>query len=161
MWAPRIQRYPAQVGMNQDWIGRTVPASNTYVVGREKIREFAAAIGEVSPVCNDVDAARQAGYADVIAPPTFAIVMSMRALSAVIHDPDLGLDFARVVHGDQRFRHQRPIVAGDELRVDITIESIRSMAGNDILSARADITDASGQAVCSTWSTLVAREAAA
>jgi len=75
----------------------------------------------------------------------------------VVKDPALGLDYSRVVHGNQRFSYTRPIVAGDELSVIVTVENIRSVAGNDIITTRGDIVTADGEAVCSAYSTLVAR----
>jgi acyl dehydratase len=114
-------------------------------------------VGEANPVCTDVAAARALGYADIVAPPTFGIVLSMRASEAVIFDPDLGLDYSRVVHGEQRFSFTRPIVAGDELLVTTTIESIRSMGGNDLIMTRGDVSTPTGEAVLTTHSLLVAR----
>ncbi|MDP1877920.1 MAG: MaoC family dehydratase N-terminal domain-containing protein [Actinomycetota bacterium] len=145
------------MALNPEFVGRVYPPAATYVVGREKIREFAAAVGEANPACVDVAAARALGYPDLVAPPTFGIVLSMRASRAVIFDPDLGLDYTRVVHGEQRFSFIRPIVAGDELLVATTIESIRSMAGNDMIMTRGDVGTASGEAVLTTYSLLVAR----
>jgi len=147
------------VALNADLVGRTYPASPVYQVGREKVREFARAIGESSPLCSDVDAARAAGYSDVVAPPTFAIVISMEAGRQAAFDPDLGLDYTRVVHGEQTFEYARPIVAGDELVCTASIHAIREAAGNDILTTRADITTVSGEHVCTTYSVLVARGA--
>jgi acyl dehydratase len=126
-------------------------------VGREKVREFATAIGDENPVFHDPEAARALGYADVLAPPTFAVIMSMQASGVVVRDPELGLDYSRVVHGEQRFEYARPIVAGDELVVSVTIEAIRSMAGNDILTTRGDVTTIAGERVVTTMSTLVSR----
>lgn len=152
--------------LDPTYVGRALPAADTYVVGREKIREFASAIGETSPLCHDVAAARAAGYADVIAPPTFAMAAIVRAQEAVLFDPALGLDFSRVVHGDQRFVHHRPICAGDELHAVVHIDAIRQMAGNDILTLRTEVTlavdgaPATGGdpvAVTTATSTLVAR----
>ncbi|MDO8308451.1 MAG: MaoC family dehydratase N-terminal domain-containing protein [Actinomycetota bacterium] len=145
------------MSLNPEFVGRVYPPAAIYVVGREKIREFAAAVGEANPACTDVAAARALGYPDLVAPPTFGIVLSMRASRAVIFDPDLGLDYTRVVHGEQRFSFIRPIVAGDELLVATTIESIRSMAGNDMIMTRGDVGTASGEAVLTTYSLLVAR----
>lgn len=147
------------MALNADLVGRTYPASPVYQVGREKVREFARAIGESSPLCSDVDAARAAGYSDVVAPPTFAIVISMEAGRKAAFDPELGLDYTRVVHGEQTFEYARPIVAGDELVCTASIHAIREAAGNDILTTRADITTISGERVCTTYSVLVARGA--
>ncbi len=147
--------------LDPTFVGREYPPTRPYQVGREKIREFAVAIGDPNPAYDDVEAARALGYPDLIAPPTFAIALSMQAAYQVVLDPALGLDYSRVVHGDQRFVHARPIHAGDELTVVVTVEKIRSMAGNDIITTRADIASTSGEAVCTAYSTLVSRAAEA
>src|SRR5665213_1273327 len=143
--------------LDPSFVGRSFPPTAPYQVGREKIREFAAAIGDPNPAYTDVDAARALGHSDLVAPPTFAIVLSMRASHQIVKDPALGLDYTRVVHGEQRFSYTRPIVAGDELSVIVTVEKIRSVAGNDIITTRGDIVTADGDAVCSAYSTLVSR----
>ena len=147
------------MALNPDFVGREYPATGRYVVGREKIREFAAAVGDANPAYVDVEAARALGYADVIAPPTFAIVLSLKAAEAVMFDPDLGLDYSRVVHGDQSFAYTRPIVAGDELQVTTVIESIRSVAGNDMLTTKGVITTVAGEPVATATSMLLSRGA--
>lgn len=147
--------------MDQSFVGRSFPFDEPYLVGREKIREFAEAIGETSPLCHDPAAARAAGYRDVIAPPTFAMAVVARAQNAVLFHPDLGLDFSRVVHGDQSFAHHRPICAGDELTAMVHIDAIRQLAGNDILTIRTEIdgpaTGADRHPVTTATSTLVSR----
>ena len=143
--------------LNQSFVGRVYPASRAYEVGREKIREFAAAIGDANPAYYDREAAQALGYPDVIAPPTFAIVMTLQASRQVIDDPELGIDYSRVVHGEQRFVQSRPIRAGDTLRTTITVESIRSAAGNDIISTRSDLTTSDGEHVVTAYNTLVVR----
>jgi len=145
------------MALNPEFAGRVYPPSAPYVVGREKIREFADAVGDPNPAFHDVEAARALGYRDLIAPPTFAIIMTTKASRVVIFDPELGLDFARVVHGEQRFSYVRPIVAGDELVVTTSIESIRSRAGNDMIATRADVATVDGEAVASTMSLLISR----
>lgn len=145
------------MAVNPGFVGRVYPPTAPYVVGREKVREFASAIGDDNPAYHDIAAAAALGYSDVVAPPTFAIVLSMRAAGVVTHDPDLGLDYSRVVHGEQRFVYARPIVAGDELVVTTTIESIRSAAGNDMIMTRGDIATVDGDPVVTTHSLLVAR----
>lgn len=145
------------MALNQDFVGRSFPSGATYVVGREKIREFAAAIGDENPVFRDVDTARALGYDDIVAPPTFAIVLSLNAAMNVVMDPDLGLDFTRVVHSEQQFSYTRPIVAGDELTVTTVIESARTVAGNDILTAKGVITTIAGEPVATASSTLLSR----
>lgn len=145
------------MALNQDFVGRSFPSGATYVVGREKIREFAAAVGDENPVFRDVDAARALGYDDIVAPPTFAIVLSLNAAMDVVMDPELGLDFTRVVHSEQQFAYTRPIVAGDELTVTTIIESARTVAGNDILTAKGVITTVDGEPVATASSTLLSR----
>jgi acyl dehydratase len=145
------------MALNTDFVGRSYPPSVPYLVGREKVREFARALGVTDPVTTDIEAARARGYADVVAPPTYAIRLSLAAVEKVATDPELGLDYARVVHGDQRFEYTRPIVAGDELVCQVTIDGIRSVAGNDMITARADITTTAGEHVVTSYSVLVAR----
>ena len=149
------------MALNQEFVGRVYPPQQAYAVGREKVREFASAIGDLNPACHDVDAARALGYADVVAPPTFAVVLAMKAATAAVKDPALGLDYSRVVHGEQRFAYVRPIVAGDVLEVTVTIEALRTMAGNDMVTTRGDITTLDGEAVASATSLLIARGAEA
>jgi acyl dehydratase len=138
-------------------VGRSYPPSAVYEVGRAKIAEFAAAIGETDPVYRDAEAARAAGHPDVIAPPTFAIVVSLQAATSVLDDPDVALDYSRVVHGEQRFTHHRPIRAGDRLVATTTIDAVRSVGGNDLLTTRVDLATEDGEPVSTATSMLVAR----
>ncbi len=143
--------------LDPSFIGRTYPPTPPYEVGREKIREFASAIGDPNPAYVDPAAARALGYPDVIAPPTFAIIVTLSAADQVVFDPELGLDYSRVVHGDQRFVSDRPIGAGDLLTVVVHVDNIKSMAGSDILSTRAEVSTPDGEHLCTAYSTLVAR----
>ena len=143
--------------LDPSFVGRSYPPTKPYLVGREKIREFANAIGATDPAYHDSAVARALGYADVIAPPTFPTVVSFASNNAVVDDPDLAIDYSRVVHGDQRFRYTRPIVAGDELVGRQTIEEIVSRGGHDFITTRTDITDVSGEPVATAWSKLVIR----
>jgi acyl dehydratase len=145
------------MALDRALVGRSYPPSAVYEVGRAKIAEFAAAVGATDPVHTDAEAARAAGYQDVIAPPTFAIVVSLEAAMAVIDDPDVTLDYSRVVHGEQRFTHHRPIRAGDRLVATTTIDAARSVAGNDLLTARVDLATEDGEPVCTSTSMLVGR----
>ncbi|WP_029433492.1 MaoC family dehydratase N-terminal domain-containing protein [Blastococcus sp. URHD0036] len=138
-------------------VGRSYPPSAVYEVGRAKIAEFAAALGSADPVHLDVAAARAAGHPDVIAPPTFAIALTLSVAASVVEDPDVALDYSRVVHGEQRFVHHRPIRAGDRLVATPTIEAVRSMGGSDLLTTRVDVATEDGEPVCSATSMLVAR----
>jgi acyl dehydratase len=143
--------------LDPSFVGRCYPAVGTYQVGREKIREFAEAIGDDHEFHRDASAARACGYFDVIAPPTFAIILALRAQQALICDPELGLDYSRVVHGNQSFTHYRPIQAGDELAATAHVDGIRTMGGNDMLTVRCEITDSAGYPVTTVRSMLVVR----
>lgn len=143
--------------LNAALVGRTYPPTKPYVVGREKVREFATAIGDANPVYLDVASAQALGYSDVVAPPTFAFVIAYAGSSQAAMDPELGLDYSRVVHGEQRFSYSRPIVAGDALVATASIEAIRAVAGNDILTTRVDLATEAGEHVVTTTTVIVAR----
>jgi acyl dehydratase len=145
------------MAINPDYVGRTFPATEPYEVSRVKIAEFAAAIGDPNPVYRDAEAARAAGYPDVIAPPTFAIVISMASSGSAVADPGLGLNYAMVVHGEQRFEYARPIVAGDVVTAQATIERIRTVGSLSMLTTRTQISTVAGEHLCSAVSTLVER----
>jgi acyl dehydratase len=147
------------MAINTDYIGRTFEPSEPYEVSRVKIAEFADAVGEPSPLCRDQAAARAAGYPDVIAPPTFAIVVNAKNSARVTHDPDLGVNYAMIVHGEQSFSHARPIHAGDVLVSQSTIESIRSAGNITMLTTVTQIRTVDGEDVCTARSTLVERGA--
>ncbi|MCD9902578.1 MaoC family dehydratase N-terminal domain-containing protein [Streptomyces sp. MT29] len=147
------------MALDQSFVGRTYPPTPAYEVGREKIREFAEAVGDSHPAYVDVEAARALGHPDVIAPPTFVFSITYRAAGEVVQDPQLGLDYSRVVHGDQKFSYVRPVRAGDRLTVTSTIETIKSMAGNDIVDIRGEVHDEAGELVVTALTKLVARAA--
>ncbi|MFF7977751.1 MaoC family dehydratase N-terminal domain-containing protein [Streptomyces sp. NPDC007901] len=147
------------MALDQSFVGRTYPPTEPYEVGREKIREFAEAVGDANPVYTDPEAAKALGYSDVIAPPTFVFSITFRAAGQVVEDPQLGLDYSRVVHGDQKFAYKRPVRAGDRLSVTSTIEAIKSLAGNDVIDIRGDVRDEAGELVVSALTKLVARAA--
>lgn len=143
--------------LDPSFIGRSYPPTAPYQVGREKIREFATAIGATDPAYHDPAAAAALGHRDLLAPPTFPIVLTMAASQMIVDDPDLGIDYSRVVHGDQRFRYTRPVVAGDELVCVNTIEEVASRSNLDFLTTRTEVTTVSGEPVVTAWSKLVVR----
>ena len=147
------------MAINTDYVGRTFEPSGPYEVSRVKIAEFADAIGEPSALCRDRVAAQAAGYPDVIAPPTFAIVVSAANTARVAHDPDLGVNYAMIVHGEQSFEHARPLHAGDVVVSQTTIESIRPVGTMTTLTTVTQIRTIDGEHVCTTRSTLVERGA--
>lgn len=137
--------------------GRVYPPTDPYLVGREKVREFARAVFAAHPTNLDPEAARAAGYADVVAPTTFPIVVTAATLAQLLADEEAGVDFTRVVHGDQRFAYSRPIVAGDELTATMTITSVKSIGGHSMITSESAIADATGAHVVTATSTLVVR----
>jgi acyl dehydratase len=147
------------MAINRDYVGRVFPASEPYEVSRVKIAEFADAIGDPNPVYRDSAAAKAAGHPDVIAPPTFAIVVSMAASGTAMADPDLGLNYAMVVHGEQRFTYTRPLAAGDVVTAQPTITEIRDAGRNVMLTTTTEIRTVTGELVCTALSTLVERGA--
>jgi acyl dehydratase len=143
------------VGINTGVIGKTYPAAE-YSVGREKIREYAVAVGETNPLHFDVAAARAAGHADVVAPPMFAVVYSFPALWPVLFDPDVGIDFSRLVHGGQEFTWGPLVVAGDEISTTVSVADITERAGNGFYVFTTESVNAQGETVCSgRWSNIV------
>jgi acyl dehydratase len=145
--------------LDQSFVGRKYPPTEPYEVGRAKIGEFARAIGDLNPAYLDPEAARALGHPDVIAPPTFPIVITMPAGDQAAKDPELGLDYTRVVHGDQRFVYERPLRAGDRVVCEVSVEAIRSMAGNDMVTIAAAVRTVEGELVCTAYGMLVARGA--
>ena len=143
--------------VNPNVEGKKYPATDPYLVGREKIREFAHAVKSSNPMNFDVLPAQAAGYQDIIAPPTFAVVIQERSLGAVLSDPEAEIDFSRVVHGDQRFVHVRPIVAGDELTSELSVASVKFVANLSMITFNTDIFDAKKELVCTAISTLIVR----
>jgi acyl dehydratase len=147
------------MAINRDYVGRTFPASEPYEVSRVKIAEFATAIGDHSPVYLHKAAAQAAGHPDVVAPPTFAIVISMVAAGTALADPGLGLNYAMVVHGEQRFEYERPLTAGDVVTAQPTITEIRDAGRNVMLTTSTQIRTTAGELVCTALSTIVERGA--
>lgn len=143
--------------MNPELQGRVFPPTAPYLVGREKIREFSRAVLSTNPINLDVVAARAAGHADLVAPTTFPVVVQEATLAQLLAEPDAGIDFSRVVHGEQRFTYTRAIVAGDELTATLTIASVKSLGGHNMVTAQSDIVDAQGMHVVTAISTLVVR----
>jgi acyl dehydratase len=145
--------------LNRDFIGRTFPPTEPYEVSRVKIQEFADAIGDVNPVYRDKEAAKAAGHPDVVAPPTFPMVFTMGG--AAMAGSDLGLNYAMVVHGEQRFEYRRPIHAGDTVVCQATITDIRAAGRNELMTVKTEITTLEGEHVCTAYNTIVERGGAA
>jgi acyl dehydratase len=149
------------MALNPEYVGRVYGPGAPYEVSRVKIADFVDAVGEPSELCRDRDAAIKAGYPDVIAPPSFAVVISMHAADEANNDPGLGLDYSMVVHGQQSFSHARPLHAGDVVVATTTIESIKSVGAMSMLVTSTDIATIDGEHVCTAKSMLVERGAGA
>ena len=130
--------------------------SVTYAVGREKVREYAYAVGESDPRCLDPEAARAAGFADVVAPPMFAAVYCSGAIGPAILDPEVGIDFARMVHGAQSFTWHEPVVAGDEITTTATVKDISERGGMGFYVFESASQNQRDETVCTaTWTNIV------
>lgn len=143
------------MAVNTDATGKTY-APNLYAVGREKIKEYASAVGEHNPIHLDHEAARTAGYADVVAPPMFAVVFVSRSMMPAIFDPEVGIDFAHLVHGSQEFRWGSLVVAGDEIASTTTITDISERGGMGFYAFETESRNQDGETVCtSLWTNIV------
>jgi len=130
--------------------------SATYAVGREKVREYAYAVGESDARCLDPEAARAAGFADVVAPPMFAAVYCAPAIGAALIDPEVGLDFARMVHGAQAFTWHEPVVAGDEITTEAAHEETSERGGLTFFVFTTRSLNQRGELVCEgRWTNIV------
>jgi acyl dehydratase len=141
--------------MNTEAIGKTY-APTVYAVGREKIKEYALAVGETNPLHLDPSAARAAGYRDVVAPPMFCVVYSAPSMGPAIFDPEVGINFALMVHGGQEFVWGPLVVAGDEITTTVSVKSIEQRAGNGFYVFESQSVNQDGQKVCTgTWTNIV------
>jgi acyl dehydratase len=130
--------------------------THSYLVGREKIREYADAVGETDPVHFDIDAARAAGHSDLVAPPMFAAVYSRMAVAQPLLDPEVGIDFARMVHGAQEFEWDRLVTAGEELVTTAAVKEVGERGELEFFVIETVTSDAAGERVCrGTWTHIV------
>ncbi len=127
--------------LNPDALGRTFEGEEFVTISQSEIDTFCEVISEKETS---------------VSPPTFAICITLKQSQEILSNPEIGLNWDRVVHGDQRFEIKRPIVAGDKLKCSSTIESYKVVSGNEIVSVRSDL-HAGEELVVSTWSTLVVR----
>lgn len=137
--------------------GRQYPPLAPTVVSAEKIAEFARSTSATSELHLDARAARASGYADVVAPPTFLVSLAQRCEAQYIEDPEAGIDFSRVVHGEEKFVLSRPVVAGDVLQAVLHVDSVRQAGGHSMVTTRVEMTGDSGEHVATVTSTLVVR----
>lgn len=143
------------MAVNTEVVGKSYPA-DLYAVGREKIKEYAAAVGEHNPIHSDHEVARAAGYADVVAPPMFAVVFVSRSIMPAIFDPEVGIDFAHLVHGAQEFNWGPLVVAGDEITSTTTITDISERGGMGFYVFETESRNQNDETVCtSLWTNIV------
>jgi acyl dehydratase len=145
------------MAVNPDVAGRTYPPSGPYAVDAASLAAFAAAVGSSDPVHTSAEAARAAGYRDVVASPTYAVTLAQQCDRQLIADPEAGIDFSRVVHGEQKFVHHRPIMAGDEVMGTLVVDSVREAGGHAMVTTRTELATASGEPLCTSTSTIVIR----
>lgn len=143
--------------MNPAFVGRSFAFDTPFLVGREHVRQFARAVGDRNPLYHDLEAAKAAGYPDLLAPPTFLATAISGRLGVPIDDPELGLDYSLVVHGEQRFSVRRPLVAGDELVVVGTISNIKTVGRNEVLTTTYEFSTTAGEVVGTAVCGLVSR----
>jgi acyl dehydratase len=144
--------------VNPELVGRDFPPTTPYLVGREKVREFSRAVFADDPQHLDPAAAQALGYTDVVAPPTFAIVVAESTLKQLLGEPDSGIVLQNVLHAEQKFRYSRPIVAGDELTAKLSVTGIRAMGAAAMVTSESEITDAGGDHVVTATSILLVGE---
>ena len=127
-----------------------------YAVGREKIREYARAVGESNQLYLDLDAARAAGYSDLVAPPMFAVVYAAQAFEEALHDPQLGIDFEMLLHSGQEFEWGELVVAGDEIETQLTLDDVSERVGMRFYTLGSVSSNQRGAEVCrGTWTVIV------
>ncbi|MFV0373732.1 FAS1-like dehydratase domain-containing protein [Microbacterium sp.] len=149
------------MSVNPELVGQEFPPTAPYLVGREKVREFARAVFATDPQHTDPAAAQALGYPDVVAPPTFAMVVQDLTLQQLLAAPGSGIVLERLVHAEQRFRYSRSIVAGDALTGRLAVTGIRAFGKGTMVTSEAEITDDTGAHVVTATSVLLVGEDAA
>jgi len=145
------------MALNTDLIGKAYDEID-YTVERDAVNRFVDAIGEDDPIYRDPEAAKAAGYPDQVAPPTFITVIQIQTSGQVVLDQELGLDYSRVVHGEQAYRYERPLVVGDRLKATPRLSGIETKRSNEFLTIESEVHDAAtGDLVLSMRSTLISR----
>jgi len=145
------------MSVNPNLVDVVFEPTDSYVVGREKIREFATAVFADDEAHFTLEAARSRGFTDLVAPPTFPVVIQEKTLHQLLSHPDAGIDFSRVVHGDQRFDYSRPVVAGDELIATLRVTKVQTLGGHSMVTSESEMRTPEGEHVVTAISTLVVR----
>jgi acyl dehydratase len=145
------------MSVNPNLVDVVFEPTSGYVVGREKVREFAKAVFASDPVHFDLATAHERGFPDLVAPATFPVVIQEKTMAQLLSHPDAGIDFSRVVHGDQQFHYTRPVVAGDELFATLSVTKVQSLGGHSMVTSESAMHTAQGDHVVTAVSTLVVR----
>ncbi|MGI8728338.1 MAG: MaoC family dehydratase N-terminal domain-containing protein [Solirubrobacterales bacterium] len=141
--------------LKTDAIGKTYDPVD-YEVGLEKIREYANAVGEANPIYRDRDVARASGFRDVVAPPMFCVVYSSPAVGPAVMDPEVEINFAKMVHGGQEFVWGEPVCAGDVITTTAKVSEITEKDGKGFYVFESVSTNQDGaEVVRGTWTNLV------
>lgn len=145
------------MALNRSYVGRTFGPEEPLVVTHAHVRAFAEAIGESDAIYNSRAAAEAAGLGGIVAPPTYAIVAASDSTGHPIFEPAFGMQYDRVVHGEQEFSYERPIRVGDELHVRSEITEVVDAGRNEVVRVRTTISDRDGAVVCTSVNSLVSR----
>ncbi|CAN5392789.1 MaoC family dehydratase N-terminal domain-containing protein [soil metagenome] len=145
------------MAVNLDFAGRAYPPTEPYAVPATRIAAFAEAVGATHPIHHDAEAAQARGYADVVASPTFAVVLAQETEAQYIADPEAGIDFDRVVHGEQRFTHHTAIVGGDEVIATLHVDTVRPAGGHTMVTTRTELNRPGGDPLSTVISMIVVR----
>jgi acyl dehydratase len=145
------------MSVNPNLVDVVFERTASYVVGREKVREFAKAVFASDPVHVDVAVAQSRGFSDLVAPTTFPVVIQDMTLRQLLAHPQAGIDFSRVVHGDQKFEYSRPLIAGDEVVAQLRVTKVQSLGGHTMVTSESAVTTREGEHVVTATSTLVIR----
>ncbi|MCT7658282.1 (3R)-hydroxyacyl-ACP dehydratase subunit HadA [Mycobacterium deserti] len=140
-----------------DYVGTHFRYPDHYVVGREKIREYATAVKNDDAAFFDEKAAAELGHDQLLAPLTFISVFGYKAQSAMFDAAGIGITDAKIVQVDQVLKYRMPIKTGDKLYCDVHIDSIRKAHGTDIITTRNIITNENGDVVQESYTTLAGR----
>jgi acyl dehydratase len=146
------------VPLNTDIVGMVYDYPYSYVVGREKVREFAKAVKADDPACLDEKAAAELGYDALVAPPTFVTILGALLQADFFRNVDTGYDTMQIVQVDQRFVYHKPILAGDVLHAQMDVHSVVERFGADIVVTRNTVTNDAGEVVLEAYTTVMGHE---
>ena len=145
------------MSLGKNAIGKRFRYPDYYIVEREKIREYAAAVKNEDAAFFEEKAAAELGYAGLVAPLTFISVFGYKAVAAFFEWANIATHDAQVVQVDQALKFFAPITVGERLYCDVEIESVRRAHGTDIVMTKQTITNDAGEVIQETYTTLAGR----